>query len=154
MSGLVLRMSCGLLETHVDAYEFWKDDTTNTILGDREQAMAPPYNFAIGMNYSHSSGLFADVEYTGKDGYYYSDSHNQKSDAYQLLHLKIGYSKYFWSLSVWGKNILDTRYTTRGFYFRNEPIWNEEIEDHEYPDKLYISYGDPLHYGVTLKYHF
>ena len=154
LSGLVLRMSCGILETHIDAYEFWTDDTTNTILGDRKQAMAPLYNFAIGMKYTHSSGLYADVEYTGKDAYYYSDSHNQKSEAYQILNLTTGYSKDFWSLSVWGKNILDNRYTTRGFYFGNEPIWNEEKEDHEYPDKLYVSYGDPLEYGVSLKYHF
>ena len=25
---------------------------------------------------------------------------------------------------------------------------------HEYPDKLYITYGDPLNYGVSLNYHF
>jgi outer membrane receptor protein involved in Fe transport len=154
LSGLVLRMSCGILETHIDAYEFWTDDTTNTVLGGREQAMAPMYNFAIGMKYTHSSGLYADVEYTGKDAYYYSDSHNQKSEAYQILNLTTGYSKGFWSLSFWGKNIFDSLYTTRGFYFGNEPIWNEEKEDHEYPDKLYCSFGDPFEYGVSLKYHF
>jgi outer membrane receptor protein involved in Fe transport len=154
INGLVLRSSCGLLKTHVDAYEFWTDDTTSITLGNRDQAMAPLYNFSLGLNYSHSSGLYADVEFTGKDGYYYSDSHNQKSDAYQLLNLTTGYFKDAWSLSIWGKNILDARYATRGFYFGNEPIWNEELQDHEYPDKLYVSYGDPLNYGVSLKYHF
>ena len=154
INGIILRSSCGLLKTHVDAYEFWTDDTTITILGNRDQAMAPLYNFSLGVTYSHSSGLYADVEFTGKDGYYFSDSHNQKSDAYQLLNLTTGYFKDAWSLSIWGKNILDARYATRGFYFGNEPIWNEELHDHEYPDKLYISYGDPLNYGVSLKYHF
>ncbi len=154
LSGLVLRMSCGILATHIDTYQYWTDDTTNTILGDREQAMAPLYNYAIGMKHTHSSGLYADVEYTGKDGYYYSDSHNQKSDAYRILNLTSGYYKDFWSVYIWGKNILDVRYTARGFYFGNEPIWNKEKETHEYPDKLYISYGDPIEYGVSLKYHF
>ena len=154
INGIILRSSCGLLKTHVDAYEFWTNDTTITILGNRDQAMAPLYNFSLGVTYSHSSGLYADVEFTGKDGYYFSDSHNQKSDAYQLLNLTTGYFKDSWSLSIWGKNILDARYATRGFYFGNEPIWNEELHDHEYPDKLYVSYGDPLNYGVSLKYHF
>ena len=49
INGLVLRSSCGLLKTHVDAYEFWTDDTTITILGNRDQAMAPWYNFSLGV---------------------------------------------------------------------------------------------------------
>ena len=151
---VVFRVSCGLLKTHVESYTYWINDSTTTILGNRDQAMAPLYNFSIGANYLHSSGLFTDVEYTGKDEYYFSDSHNQKSDAYQLLNLTMGYSFNKWSISLWGKNILDTRYATRGFYFGNEPIWNEEESKHEYPDKLYVSYGDPLQYGVTVKYHF
>ncbi len=154
MDGLIFRTSVGILKTQIDAYDFWIDDSTMTILGNREQAMAPLYNFALGLNYQHASGLFADIELTGKDEYYFSDSHNQKSDAYQLLNLTAGYSYDKWSISLWGKNILDKRYATRGFYFGNEPIWNEEEGNHDNPDKLYVSYGDPLHFGMTVKYQF
>jgi len=153
-SGLTARFSLGLLKTFVDEYEFWEDEETMAKLGDREQAMAPLYNFSFGVNYRHSSGVFADVEFTGKDEYYFSDSHNQRSDAYQLLNLTTGYSNDKWTISLWGKNIMDIRYATRGFYFGNEPIWNSDISDHEYPDKLYLSYGDPLHYGMIVKYQF
>ena len=151
---LILTSSLGLLNTHIETYEFWTDDTTISILGNRDQAMAPLYNFSLGAKYEHSSGLFLDFNFTGKDSYYYSDSHDQKSNAYQLLNLTAGYSKTSWSISIWGHNILDTRYAIRGFYFGNEPIWNEELQNHEYPNKLYVSYGDPRHYGLTIKYHF
>jgi len=153
-SNLSIRSSIGLLKTHVDVYEFWENDSTVIILGDREQAMAPLFNYSIGSHYSHNSGFYTDIEITGKDQYYFSDSHDQKSEAYQLLNLTTGYSKDAWSISLWGKNILDTRYATRGFYFGNEPIWNESEESHEYPDKLYISYGDPLQYGISFQYSF
>jgi iron complex outermembrane recepter protein len=152
--GLILKSSFGLLDTHIESYEFWEDEETMLTLGNREQAMAPLYNFAFGAHYETKSGLFADVEFTGKDEYYFSDSHNQKSDAYQLLNYSTGYSNNKMTISFWTKNLLDTRYSTRGFYFGNEPIWNENTQDHDYSDKLYISYGDPLHYGVSLKLQF
>lgn len=151
---LTFRSTLGILKTHIDQYEFREDTSTVIILGDREQAMAPKYNFSVGTHYTHSSGFFADLELTGKDTYYFSDSHNQKSKAYQLVNFNTGIEYGNWVVSLWGKNILDTRYATRGFYFGNEPIWNEELQDHEYPDKLYLSYGDPLHYGLTLKYQY
>jgi hypothetical protein len=50
--------------------------------------------------------------------------------------------------------MLDVRYATRGFYFGLEPIWNDELQDHEYPDKKYVSYGDPAHFGITLDFAF
>ncbi|MDP6937053.1 MAG: TonB-dependent receptor, partial [Candidatus Marinimicrobia bacterium] len=83
---------------------------------------------------------------SAKDSYYFSDSHNQKSDAYQLLDAHIDYFRDNWGISLWGKNILDTRYAVRGFYFGLEPP--------NYEDKLYVHWGDPAQYGVTLKYQF
>jgi len=154
IDGLTTKTSFGLLKTHVDSYEFWENDTTIIALGDREQAMAPNYNFSFGVHYSHSIGLFTDIQLTGKNEYYYSDSHNKKSEAYQLLNLTTGYSNKSWTISLWGKNITDTRYITRGFYFSNEPMWNELLGYHEYPDKLYVSYGEPLQYGLSLQYNF
>jgi outer membrane receptor protein involved in Fe transport len=106
------------------------------------------------LDYGREEGVFARIELTGKDKYYFSDSHNEISDPYQLLNGHIGYNFGNWSIKLWGRNILDTRYATRGFYFGLEPIWNEELQDHEYPDKKYVSYGDPAHFGVTMEYGF
>jgi len=150
----IIRNSLGLLYTHVDEYEFWEDEEIETTLGNREQAMAPLYNYSIAFRYTHPTGKYADIEFVGKDEYYFSDSHNQKSDAYELINFSTGITKNNWIISFWGKNITDVRYATRGFYFGNEPIWNEDSQDHDYPDKLYVSYGDPMQYGITLKYQF
>ena len=48
------------------------------------------------------------------------------------------------SVSVWGKNIFDEDYSTRGFYFGNEPG--------DFIETRYTRFGDPSSYGVTLQY--
>ncbi len=146
--------SLGLLKTHVDAFTFESDSGMVSILGGREAAHAPKYSYSFAMDYEYDSGLFGRVEITGKDKFYFSDSHNEISDPYQLLNGHMGYRFGLWSVKIWGRNIFDTRYATRGFYFGLEPIWNEELQDHEYPDKKYISYGDPAHFGLTLDFVF
>jgi iron complex outermembrane recepter protein len=151
---LSINSSIGVLNTHVDQYEFWEDTSTVVILGNREQAMAPTYNYSLRINYSHPNGQFVNLEKVAKDEYYFSDSHDKKSKLYSLVNFSTGYTMKNWTLSFWSKNILDTRYATRGFYFGNEPIWNENDGVHEYPDKLYLSYGDPKEIGIKLNYQF
>ena len=43
------------------------------------------------------------------DEYFFSDSHNQKSQAYQLLNGSLGYTSGAWSVSFWARNLLDER---------------------------------------------
>jgi hypothetical protein len=50
------------------------------------------------------------------------------------------------SISLWVRNVLDTRYAVRGFYFGLEPP--------SYEEKLYTQWGDPISFGVTTKYEF
>jgi outer membrane receptor protein involved in Fe transport len=50
------------------------------------------------------------------------------------------------SLRLWADNLLDTKYEVRGFYFGLEPP--------TYAEKLYVAYGDPLHYGLSMNYSF
>ena len=69
-----------------------------------------------------------------------------KSEKYQILDVSLSYDYGSFSVSVWSNNILDKRYTIRGFYFGLEPP--------NYEDKLYIQWGDPVQYGMTLKYKF
>ena len=75
--------------------------------------------------------------------FFFSDSHEQKSEPYQLLNGSLDYAAGSWSLSLWGRNLLDQRYAVRGFYFGLEPP--------DYEDTLYLSYGDPMQFGLTLK---
>jgi outer membrane receptor protein involved in Fe transport len=153
-SALSFTGSLGLLNTHVDAFAFESDSGVILTLGDRPAAHAPKYSFNIAMDFGQDEGIFARVELSGKDKFYFSDSHNEISNPYQLLNGHVGYNFGNWSVKIWGRNILDIRYEIRGFYFGLEPIWNDALQDHEYPDKKYISYGDPEHFGVTVDYNF
>ena len=142
-------MNMGYLTTHVNPYEYYilvDDVITLIIAGDRDQAQAPKYTYSVGCNYNLPYGLTLGINITGKDKFYFSDSHNLQSESYQLANINVNYNRDNWSISAWGKNILDTRYTVRGFYFGLEPP--------NYGNKLYVHWGDPVQYGISLSYKF
>lgn len=112
----------------------------------RGQAHAPGYTFAMGARYSHSSGLYARVDVSGKDAFYFDVSHDQKSDAYALVNLRLGYNLSEWTAEFWARNLFDEDYAVRGFYFGNEPP--------DFPDALYVRWGDPRQIGLTLERRF
>ena len=136
--------SLGLLVTKVDPFTFQSNAGESTTLGGREAAHAPGYSFSVTANYNQPSGFFVRMELIAKDEFYYSDSHDQISGAYQLLNGHVGYRRGPWAVKLWSRNILDERYATRGFYFGLEPP--------DYEDRLYVSWGDPRHFGVTLAF--
>ena len=141
LPGVHLFGSLGYLAAHVDSYTFETDDGPET-RGGRAGAHAPPYTFSLGGEYRHRSGLEARLGLSGADSFYFSGSHDQKSEPYQLLEGRVSYHRGDWSLQLWGRNLLDQRYAVRGFYFRLEPP--------DYEKKLYKSYGDPRQVGLRL----
>ena len=136
----------GFLNTKVASYVFKTNDTTTVILGDREQAQAPKYTYSYGMSYQYPFGITLNFEASGKDEFYFSDSHVIKSMKYQILDVSMSYDYGSFSVTAWSKNILDERYAIRGFYFGLEPP--------NYEDKLYVHWGDPVQYGISLSYQF
>jgi len=141
--GLRLSGSLGYLNTHVDAYTFETASGESMTLGDRAAAHAPRYTLRVGGQYRHGKGLFGQLELSATDGFYFSDSHDQKADAHRLVNASVGYRADTWTLTFWASNLLDERYALRGFYFGLEPP--------DYADKLYLNYGDPRQVGVTLR---
>ena len=134
--------SLGYLETRVDDYTFRTPQGETLTLGDRGSAHAPTYTLSLGAHTTTARGPQASLEFTAMDAFYFSDSHDQRSDAYGLWHGSVGYRGDGWSLRLWGRNLLDERYAIRGFYFGLEPP--------NYEDTLYLSYGDPRQVGVTV----
>jgi iron complex outermembrane receptor protein len=132
--------SLAYLDSHVDGYTFLTATNEVQALGDRAAAYAPEYSVRIGGEFDRGEGLFGRLELTATDGYFFSDSHNQIADAYQLVNGSLGYRSGNWEVALWGRNLLDERYGTRGFYFGLEPP--------NYADKLYQSYGDPRQLGL------
>ena len=115
-------------------------------LGGRDQAHAPRYTAAAGAAYRNANGLFARLDATARDEFYFDVSHDQKSKAYELFNARIGYEWDSWLMQLWVRNIFDETYAVRGFYFGNEPP--------DFPDMLYTRLGDPRHAGVTIEKRF
>ena len=108
----------------------------------REQAHAPRYTVAAGFEYQRPDGLFFRLDATAKDAFYFDVSHDQRSQSFALMHLKLGYETDNWRTSIWARNLFDRDYAVRGFYFGNEPP--------DFPNRLYTRAGDPRQIGITL----
>ena len=138
--------SLALLATHVEAYTFQTASGASLTRGDRAAAHAPAHTLRVGGEYRSRHGLSGRLEMTATDDFYFSDGHDQRSEAYRLLHGALGYEWRQWTVNLWGRNLLDERYAVRGFYFGLEPP--------NFEDTLYKSYGDPRQFGVTLSARF
>jgi outer membrane receptor protein involved in Fe transport len=138
---LELYANVGLLRAQFDEF------TTPLIdLTGRDQAHAPRYTLATGGVYRHSSGLFARLDLSAKDEFYFDISHDQKSDAYTLANARLGFEADRWTAQIYARNLFDTEYAVRGFFFGNEPP--------NFPPTLYIRQGDPQQIGVTVDMRF
>lgn len=115
-------------------------------IDNRDQAHAPRYTLAGGAVWRNETGLFARLDVTARDEFYFDVSHNEKSDAYALLNARVGYENEDWRIHVWGRNLTDRYYAVRGFYFGNEPP--------DFPATLYTRAGDRRHVGLTIERRF
>ena len=115
-------------------------------LRGRDQAHAPGYSFAAGAAYLYDNGLFVGIDVIARDAFYFDVSHDQRSQAYQLVNGRFGYETADWSLVVWARNLFDQNYAVRGFYFGNEPP--------DFPNTLYTRQGDPRQAGITFEKRF
>jgi len=141
---LELYASAGLLETRFRDYI--NADGRN--LAGRDQAHAPNYQYALGVSYRLRPPLLLDVQLEGRDAFYFSDRHDARSGSYGLLHLRLAWQAERWELAVWGRNLLDEDYFTRGFgSFGNDPRKGYAVEE-------YRQFGDPRQLGASLELRF
>ena len=111
-------------------------------LDGRQQAHAPDYQFSVGADFAFGEGYFAGLDMDGRDGFYFSDSHSEKSNPYALLNASIGYRGRDWSVTAWARNLADEDYFVRGFFFGNDPRDG-------YTDRGFTQLGEPRRFGVT-----
>jgi iron complex outermembrane receptor protein len=137
----------GYLKATYDDYAYLDKYGTSIDISGRDLAHAPSYTFSIGSTYRSDNGVMFNVNWSGKDEFFFSDSHDEKSSSSNLLNAKIGYELNDWSISLWARNITDEKIATRGFFFGNEP-------DLDWAAKKYERYGAPRQVGVTFDYNF
>ena len=133
----------GLLDTEYDGFI---DADGNDKSGD-EQAHAPSYQFNLGLNYQLSDHLLVNISVDGKDEFLFSDSHQEKSEAIEVVNISVSYSQDDWQVKLWARNLFDEEYATRGFYFGNDPR-------DEYSAKAYYQLAEPAVFGATFDYAF
>ncbi|MEM1262599.1 MAG: TonB-dependent receptor [Pseudomonadota bacterium] len=129
-------LSAGLLSTELETAG------ALALLDGREQPHAPGYTFAAGLAYEPETGFFAGLDVTARDAFFFSSGHDQRSDAYELLHARLGYRLGDTTVTVFGRNLTDERYAVRGFFFGNEPP--------NFPDTQYVRLGDRRQIGVRV----
>lgn len=133
----------GLLHATFDDYDNPALSAEGVEISGRRQAHAPSYNFAVGGDYYFAPGWTFRANVEGKDEFYFSNSHNAKSDSYALLNSSIEYQTGDWRFTLWGRNLTDEEYATRGFFFGNDPSIG-------YEPRTYVQYGDPRVAGLSV----
>lgn len=133
----------GLLDTEFNGII----DSNGLEIPARDQAHAPNYQFSLGINYYPNENWLVNLTLDGKDEFYFSDSHDQKSDTVEVINASIAYLQDNWDVRLWVRNLLDENYSTRGFYFGNDARDN-------YTAKSYEQLAEPVVFGVTFDYNF
>ena len=133
--------SAGILLTEVEGTPI---NSTFTMSG-RDQAHAPKYQYNLGMKYRGGNGFYAQADVTGVDSFYFDNVHNFTSKAYRIINARLGHEAQDYEIYVWGKNLTDEKYATRGFEF-----------DHFDGDgtQQFTRLGDPRQFGVTARVYF
>lgn len=135
--------SLGLLDSeYADFINSSGDD-----LDGREQAQAPGYQYTVGSRWQLLPALALDLNLQGRDAFYFSDSHDVRSNAYDLVNASLTWTQQQWQLTLWGRNLTDEDYLVRGFYFGNDPRDG-------YTAKGYTQLGEPARYGMTVNLDF
>ena len=138
-SSLRFTASVGLLDSEYEAFV----NSAGEDLGGREQAHAPGYQFAVSGRYSFANGWYAELGVEGRDAFYFSDSHSERSGAYQLVNALVGFERGAWDLKLWGRNLTDEAYFIRGYYFGNDPRI-------DYAERGYTQLGEPRRVGLSI----
>lgn len=139
-------VNLGWLKTEINGISRQDGDAVYMI-DHREQAHAPKYQLNAGVNWQISSAFSWLLELDAKDDFYYSYSHDSRSDKVVLVHTSLDYQLDNWKISLYARNLFDREYANRGFFFGNDPR-------DEYLEHTYEQFGEPRRFGIDVNYHF
>ena len=142
---ITFRYSAGYIDTWLEEFTYEIGNGILEVAGSREAAMSPNISGSLNFIYQ-KNGYNVTLSQFYSDEYYYSDSHDNKTDPYTLQNISFGKVFKKWRLSFWVNNIFNERYPLRGFYFGLIPP--------SYEDQLWVSYGDPRQIGFSFDYIF
>jgi len=132
---LTVNATVGLLDSEFDEFLTFdhiladRDAGIPFNLQGREQAHAPGYQRVLGAQYAFDDRWVLSGNIEAKDAFFFSERHQERSDAYELLNLELSYRADNWQVAVYGRNLTDELVKTRGFgSFGNDPRNFYEVE--------------------------
>ncbi len=137
-----VRGSLALLDSELDPFTLSNGNTG----GGRRLAATPKHGYTVGIGYRPESGLFANVDLTGRARQYDSNNQNEERSAFNVLNASLGYTWRSWTFTLWARNLTDEMYENRVYFFGNE--------DPDYTETRYETRADPRQFGVTAAYRF
>jgi len=142
---VTLSAGLALLESEVEDFDRLEDELVD--LSGRAQAHAPEYQYHLSGLWQLTERISTSLSVTGKDGFYYSFSHDAKSSSVELVNASLTYRGDNLDITLWSRNLTDEDYGVRGFRFPNDPR-------NGYATTTYEQLGEPLVYGVKLDFVF
>ncbi len=108
---LTVFANIGVAQTKFDSFS----DAPGDYAGNNNP-FAPTYNYAAGFAYRDALGIFARFDLSGQDSFYTDKANTFKNDAYAIMNAKIGYEAKYYEIYLYGKNLADQKYDTKGYF--------------------------------------
>ena len=137
-----LRGTLALMQSHLRPFTL----ANGNVGGGRTLANTPRYGYTFSTSYRPASGFFASAEWIARAQQFDSNNQNEFRRAFQVINATWGYAWRTWTLTLWGKNLLNEKYDQRVFFFGNE--------DPDYLEKRYEDRAAPRQIGLTAAYRF
>ena len=113
----------------------------NTTYGNRQSAQSPKYQYQIALLFKTSENTNIRLNKTYTDKFYFDDQSNHMSNSYYLLNGSFEISYKNANISLWLKNIQNTKHAIKGYTFALDPTYI--VDD-------YVSYGNRRQGGITV----
>lgn len=114
--------------------------------GGRRLANTPRYGYTVGPRYRTKEGFFLNADLIGRAAQYDSNNQDEARRAYRLVNGSLGFERAGWTVTLWARNLSNTRYEKRVFFFGNA--------DPDYVETRYEDRADPRQVGVTAAFRF
>ena len=140
--------SFGWLETEITEHNQLRPAAFN--LMGREGAHAPEYTYAVSAQYKPAERLNAQLEFEGRDAFFYSDSHNYRASDTHRINLRLRYQTGAYEVQVYANNVTDEDYGVRGF-----SGWDADPRSGDgFDEQSYQQLGAPRVLGLTVRLDF
>ncbi len=144
IQGLDLFASLGYQDT---SFKKWiaPDGTGTYDYRGKTLPYAPKYTYNAGIQYRHETGFFGRIDMLGKTAFYTDSKNEYECGGNQIYNLRIGYETENWKVSLWSKNLFDSKYITDRRY------WPDMVSGSPHEG---VVDGAPRTYGIEATWSF